>query len=155
MGLSNSDYIAISALVFTFINFIYFWNRTRTKGAKMAIYGVKHINNSLATSGATYTITIERFVRNVGDTREHLIYEPEIIVFDIDGKKLVDTKKLEERHPITPGSPDYVHVSFVCARKAESWHNGEVSFNAYYHDKKGKKAYLKKDSFPIQNIDVI
>ncbi|MGC9781557.1 MAG: hypothetical protein HZR80_20125 [Candidatus Heimdallarchaeota archaeon] len=121
----------------------------------MEIYGLNHINNSLATSGANYTITIERFVRNVGDTREYLMDEPEIIVFDIDVKKLTGTKNLKERHPITPGSPDYRHVSFVCTRKAESWHKGEVTFNAYYHDKKGKVVYLKKDSFLIQNIDVI
>jgi len=150
MSLSNSDSIAIFALVFTTLSFFFTLIRTRTKGAKMEIYGVKYIQGDISTSGATYTITIERYVRNVGDTREYLVYKPKIIVNDKDGNLITEIQNVESRHTISPGEPDYRHESFVLKKTAENFVTGEVIFNAGFYDKKGKIKHPKKDSFTIE-----
>jgi len=150
MGLNNSEIIAIFALVFSVITFIFSWIRTRTKGAKMEIYGVKYLRGDISTSGATYTITAERYFRNIGGVREYLIYSPKIIVYDKDGNQIAEMQNPEERCSISPGDPAYKHESFVLKKSAENWLTGEVIFNANYYDKKGEIKYPKKDSFNIE-----
>jgi len=150
VALTNGDIVAIFALIFAILSYLFTWLLTRSKGPKMEIIGVKYILGDISTEGATYTITIERYVRNKGDTRDYIIYKPKIIVYNKDGNLVEELQNTESRYPIAPGEPDYRHESFVLKRKTyDIWETGEVIFNAGYYNKKGTLIPLKKDSFHI------
>ncbi len=155
MGLLFTEWLGILGFIFALGSYVLTLLLNRHKGPMMAIYAVEHLLNSLSTDGATYTITCNRSVQNYGDFPDHITTEPEIIVYDQNGIIKTKTKKTKGSLPIGAGKSDRRNISFVLALKAKDWHHADITFNAYYYNKKRKKTKPKKDIFTINNIDLI
>jgi len=143
MGLENSEIIAISALILSFITLIFTLYRTRKKGPKIDLYHAKLKGDFFIHEEKTYEIRVSVYAENYGDKASDLILEPTMIVFDDQDKEICSSidyvhydMRTLIRGPVPISNPILIDACGYLPAEAEEWKKVEVNFNAYYFRKK-------------------
>jgi len=147
MGLENSDYIAIAALIFTFFTFIIVMYRTRKKGPIIDLYHAKKTYEDLYDNGKTFHIGVSVWAENIGDKAANIILDPEMIAFDEYNQQICSTKdhprykkRIELKEDVPVSKAITINATGYFPPEAEKWKIVKINFNAYYF----KKKFLRK-----------
>ncbi len=169
MGLSNSDYIAISAIVLSFATFIFTYYRTKKIGPKIELFGPEFDNDGLIQDDRLFFISFNIYGENLGDKTTELIVDPKIIAYDANDTALCSNEDVtlyqynyKKSIGIPTTKPLILTFDFNLPLPAQPWKSAKIKFNAYYYKRKRfakfyeirkknvrKKVYLKRDEFTI------
>ena len=143
-----SDFIALSALILTFIfslvNFIYTLVRTRSSKSKIRVSEIKTIDTWKIEKGKHPSIEVEIYFNNTG-TRNIFLFTTVVLLAFIETNEKSKYKSSicsgVKSHEILLSSQNEQNklLCFEMPEKAKNWKEVEVYINAYYYDLKGKK----------------